>query len=60
MAHQPPAGAHKREVLLVLLCSLFMGFFVTAELLGAKLSATMLRRWHPNCTCWTSRSTGCG
>ncbi|MBI5434770.1 MAG: queuosine precursor transporter [Planctomycetes bacterium] len=37
MAHQPPASSRKREVLLVLLCSLFMGFFVTAELLGAKL-----------------------
>jgi queuosine precursor transporter len=32
----PIAGA-RRQVLLVALCSLFVGFFVTAELLGAKL-----------------------
>lgn len=37
MPSQGPAGARKREVLLVLLCALFIGFFVTAELLGAKL-----------------------
>jgi queuosine precursor transporter len=30
-------GAHRREVLLVSLCALFVGFFVCAELLGAKL-----------------------
>lgn len=28
---------HRRQVLLVSLCALFVGFFVTAELLGAKL-----------------------
>ncbi|MCK6449092.1 MAG: queuosine precursor transporter [Planctomycetes bacterium] len=37
MPPQSPSGARKREVLLVALCALFIGFFVTAELLGAKL-----------------------
>lgn len=37
MASSSQANDRKREVLLVLLCSLFIGFFVTAELLGAKL-----------------------
>jgi uncharacterized integral membrane protein (TIGR00697 family) len=37
MAPPLSAAAAKRETLLVLLCSLFIGFFVTAELLGAKL-----------------------
>ena len=32
-----PAPIPRRQVLLVALCSLFVGFFVTAELLGAKL-----------------------
>lgn len=32
-----PGSAARRQVLLVALCSLFVGFFVTAELLGAKL-----------------------
>ena len=32
-----PARLPRRQVLLVTLCALFVGFFVTAELLGAKL-----------------------
>lgn len=32
-----PADGAKRETLLLALCGLFVGFFVTAELLGAKL-----------------------
>lgn len=35
----PPAADPKRQSLLLTLCALFIGFFVTAELLGAKL-------WH--------------
>lgn len=35
--HAPTGPAARRQVLLVALCSLFVGFFVTAELLGAKL-----------------------
>jgi uncharacterized integral membrane protein (TIGR00697 family) len=35
--HDPESPAARRQVLLVALCSLFVGFFVTAELLGAKL-----------------------
>ena len=33
----PAAPIPRRQVLLVALCSLFVGFFVTAEMLGAKL-----------------------
>lgn len=32
-----PAEGKRREVLLLVMCGLFVGFFVTAELLGAKL-----------------------
>lgn len=35
--HDSPADGARRQVLLVGLCALFVGFFVTAELLGAKL-----------------------
>lgn len=34
---EAPRSAARRQVLLVAMCSLFVGFFVTAELLGAKL-----------------------
>lgn len=34
---ETPGSAARRQVLLVGLCALFVGFFVTAELLGAKL-----------------------
>src|SRR5262245_52445100 len=40
MTAPPPAAARtidKRELLLLILLTLFIGFFVTAELLGAKL-----------------------
>jgi uncharacterized integral membrane protein (TIGR00697 family) len=41
--HDSPAVGARRQVLLVGLCALFVGFFVTAELLGAKLwSFTLL------------------
>src|SRR5688572_30480412 len=33
----PVPQVPRRQVLLVALCSLFVGFFVTAEILGAKL-----------------------
>jgi uncharacterized integral membrane protein (TIGR00697 family) len=36
MSESPPTAA-RRQVLLIGLCALFVGFFVTAELLGAKL-----------------------
>lgn len=35
--HDLPGSAARRQALLVALCALFVGFFVTAELLGAKL-----------------------
>lgn len=41
--HDPTAAGARRQVLLIGLCALFVGFFVTAELLGAKLwSFTLL------------------
>jgi uncharacterized integral membrane protein (TIGR00697 family) len=41
--HDSPAFGARRQVLLVGLCALFVGFFVAAELLGAKLwSFTLL------------------
>ena len=33
----PHPSGDRRELLLLTLCALFVGFFVTAELLGAKL-----------------------
>lgn len=41
--HDSPTVGARRQVLLIGLCALFVGFFVTAELLGAKLwSFTLL------------------